>query len=439
MGGVRQNAQRRARKRGEAFWTHEERPKIKTKMKIINFKFIGAILLIVGTSIGGGILALPVAAASGGFFSATLFLLLCWLLMTIGAFYVLEVTLCLPDGNNLITMTKRTLGRRWASVAWVSYLLLLYSLISAYLSASSDVIGALVNLIHHGLSHHYYVVATTLLIAVIVYCGIHSVDRVNRLIMFLKLLAFFTLVVLLMAHVDGSQLWQGAPLTLFPVITVMITSFGYAIIVPSLRTYFHNDVAILRKVVIVGSFIPLICYILWMLAVFGIVPAEGKHGLIAMAHSSHSTSELMQAISMRQLASLVSPAIKLFTSLSVFTSFLGVSLCLYDFFADGLGLKPSGQSAFLLLTVTFFPPLLIVLFFPGIFIYGLSFAGITCAVLLMLLPAMMVWSARFGCKALQPRYQFMGGKPLIIFEIVAAVVIMAIGIWFDVIKHCLPA
>ena len=41
-------------------------------------KFIGGLLLIVGTSIGGGMLALPVSTAEAGFFNS-IFLLTCFI------------------------------------------------------------------------------------------------------------------------------------------------------------------------------------------------------------------------------------------------------------------------------------------------------------------------------------------------------------------------
>ena len=52
-------------------------------------RFIGGILLIVGTSIGGGMLALPVANAAVGFWQSSAFLFICWALMTAGALYIL--------------------------------------------------------------------------------------------------------------------------------------------------------------------------------------------------------------------------------------------------------------------------------------------------------------------------------------------------------------
>ena len=45
-------------------------------------------------------------------------------------------------------------------------------------------------------------------------------------------------------------------------IMVIINSFGYAIILPSLRSYFKSDVRMLRRAILIGSAIP--HYILWI-------------------------------------------------------------------------------------------------------------------------------------------------------------------------------
>src|SRR5258708_2432147 len=94
-------------------------------------KMIGGILLIVGTTIGGGMLALPIVMAQGGFWGAALLLFASWLVMTFSAFLILEVNLWMPMNSNIILMAKRTLGR-WAEViAWICYLLLFYCLLAA--------------------------------------------------------------------------------------------------------------------------------------------------------------------------------------------------------------------------------------------------------------------------------------------------------------------
>ncbi|ASQ45023.1 Tyrosine-specific transport protein [Legionella clemsonensis] len=97
-------------------------------------RFIGGILLIVGTSIGGGMLALPVANAATGFWQSSFFLLICWGAMTLGALFILEANLYLPPGKHMVSMAASTLGKPGLLIAWLSYLFLLYTLLSAYIS-----------------------------------------------------------------------------------------------------------------------------------------------------------------------------------------------------------------------------------------------------------------------------------------------------------------
>src|SRR3989338_2511861 len=99
------------------------------RVKIMLSKLIGGIFLIIGTCIGAGMLALPTATAAGGFFHTLFFMLGAWFLMTVGALYILEVNLRLPEHTNFISMARVTLGRGGAVVTWIFYLLLLYSLL----------------------------------------------------------------------------------------------------------------------------------------------------------------------------------------------------------------------------------------------------------------------------------------------------------------------
>src|SRR3990167_3886173 len=97
-------------------------------------KILGSILLMVGTAIGAGMLAVPIATAELGFAGSLILLFICWFVMTSGAFLLLEVNLWMQPNSNLVTMARKTLGPFGQALAWLTFLLLLYSLISAYIS-----------------------------------------------------------------------------------------------------------------------------------------------------------------------------------------------------------------------------------------------------------------------------------------------------------------
>ncbi|WP_010597824.1 aromatic amino acid transport family protein [Rickettsiella massiliensis] len=63
--------------------------------------------------------------------------------MTVCAFLVLEVNLRLPANTNLISMATLFLGRWGTIIAWVSYLLLFYSVLAAYMAGGGDFLSGL--------------------------------------------------------------------------------------------------------------------------------------------------------------------------------------------------------------------------------------------------------------------------------------------------------
>lgn len=78
---------------------------------------------------------------------------------------------------------------------------------------------------------------------------------------------------------------------------------------------------------------------------------------------------------------------KLFSFFAVVTSFLGVGLSLFHFFADGLKIEQTNKGKFLTASLTFIVPILFVLFYPRGFIMALEYAGIFVALLLGIFPS----------------------------------------------------
>lgn len=386
-------------------------------------KIIGGVLLIVGTSIGGGMLALPMAAASGGYIHSLLLFLGAWLVTVLAAFYILEVNLWLPAGTNLVSMAKATLGKYGQLITWISYLLLLYSLLSAYIAGGADLLHNVISLAHINSSHWLSASLFVVILGAVLYCGVHAVDWANRGFMSIKLIAYVLLIVLVSPHIKAINLHSGHILLLSGAVMVIITSFGYATIIPTLRGYFKSNLKALRLTIAIGSLVPLICYLLWDLVVQGSIVSNGSHGLVQMASSPHSVSDLTTALSKDLGASTISGVTYLFTSICITTSFLGVSLCLSDFLADGLKVGKKAGARLLIIALTLLPPLAIILFYPGLFVMSLSYAGIFCALLLMLLPALMVWSGRY-VKNISTGYSVIGGRTFIVLEIIIAVALL---------------
>lgn len=390
----------------------------------------GAILLIAGTSIGAGMLALPVTTAAYGFIPTLILFVLSWLSMTIAAFFMLEANLWFQKDANLISMAKETLGKAGEIIAWIAYLLLLYSLMSAYLSGMN---ALLVNAIHSTLHFSLTPLASSILLimgfGVIIYLGATTIDYLNRILMMGLVISYLILVFLIGPHVNVSNLTPKQFHHSWLALPIIITSFGFQIIIPSLRTYLNTDVKKIRLAILVGSIIPLVVYLIWEILILGTLPYQGPHGLLAILKSGQPATGLTVALENILHSSYIGRIASLFAFFAIATSFVGVSFSLFDFLADGLRIKKTKLGRIVVASITFLPPLVFVFTYPQGFILALGFAGIFVALLLMILPALIVLSGRY-LKRIDLPYKAKGGIISLVSIIIFSLLIIIIELFF---------
>lgn len=396
----------------------------------MNTKLFGGILLVVGCTIGAGILALPVATAEVGFFGSLVLFIGAWLIMTICAFLVLEVNLWLPPGTNLISMAGATLGKTGQVITWVTYLVLLYSFIAAYIAGGGDLVHFLLGTVGIQLSLGASSVLFTVVFGTIVYLGIRAVDYVNRGLMSGKMGAFILLVLLMIPFISMENLGGGefSRITQPSGMLIVAAAFGSLMIIPSLRTYFGEDIKSLRKAIFIGLLIPLLCYVAWDLVILGIVPLTGSSGLRQMFHSSSTNSDLITAVHTLLQKDAVTMLAKFFMSICMTTSFLSISLCLTDFLSDGLKMSKRGWNNIVIFGATFVPPVVVVLYYPEGFLRALEYAGICSIILMVLMPPLMVWRGRYHQAMAGVGHALVGGKFLLVVLMVFATLMIGCGL-----------
>lgn len=369
----------------------------------------GGTLIIAGTCIGAGMLALPVAMASGGFIGSCGALILFWLAMALTGLYVLEVNLYLPEESNFVSMAKHTLGHPGQIVAWFTYLLLLYSLMAAYLSAGGDLVESAAAAISHVDLQRWLKPLPWMVVAgIAIYLGPRTVDRLNR-ILFLGLVGtYFLMVFFTLPHLRIDYLLPGKPLSLLAAFPILSTSFGYHVVIPSMRLYLSGAVNNLVRIILLGSFITLVVYLFWDLVIFGTIPVSGPLSLEAIQHSGQPATKIASTLAALSHNMSLVMIIEFFIFFAISTSFIGISLALFDFLADGLKIPRTPLGKLMVTVFTFIPPLTYALFYPKGFILALSYAGVFVAILHGILPAAMAWAGRN--RGLPTQYRAPGGK-----------------------------
>lgn len=360
-------------------------------------KTVGAILLIAGCCVGAGMLGIPVVTGPAGFIPSLVFFVVAWLYMLATGllFAKLALSFDLPE-INLLSMTKATLGTSGKIIAWVLFAFLFYAIMTAYVIASSllvtEVTGAKFWLSSIALVAGMYGVIAR---------GAKLVDVLNRYLM-AGMIGFYILLIFSgfpsielerLERADFSLAWVSLP--------ILVISFGYHNLIGSLVGYLKHDAKALYKSIIIGSFIPLLIYIVWEFVIMGIVPIQD----IAKWVSAEKKGELVTQV----LANTVGSNQVLYFSqgfafFAIATSFLPVAFSFVDFLKDGFRTIGKTLSVKLVALLVLLPPLFLSLSDPTLFLDALDFAGGFCAVTLFgILPVIMAAKKRLvGYRYLAP-------------------------------------
>jgi len=391
-----------------------------------DMKVSGGILLVSGTTIGAAMLALPIVTGFAGFFPSVILFIFLWAYMTFTAFLILEVNLWMGEHTNLITMAKKTLGTTGQVVSWIIYLFLLYTLTTAYMAGSGPIfIDLIKNIFNFEIPIWFGPIPLLLVFGYFVYQGAHFVDYANRFLMVGLALTFVALIVLITPHIHPVFLERSSWPSLITAVSIVSTSFGFHIIIPTLTDYLNRDIAKVRQAILIGSIIPLVVYIIWEGMTLGAISLEGDHGLAEGYGKGLDGASLMSLYLKKTTISQIAAFFSLF---AIVTSFLGVSLSLRDFLADGLKIRKDTQGRLTLYLLTFAPPLLLTLTDPRAFLNALEYAGAFGVVTLLgILPVLMVWKGRYQ-QHRPSEFTVPGGKTALIAAFIISVFIIGLGL-----------
>ena len=365
-------------------------------------KFIGSTMILTGSIIGAGMLGQPMVSAACGFTWASILMFVFWAIAAITGLIVIEVNLAFPiQSCSFSTMAEQTLGRFGKAVTWVSYLLVLYAITVAYIGGeTSGIVNAFGSAFPTQIPHWTISVLFTFVLGAAVFWSTKATDHFNRSLISVKGFLLIAALAFIMPHVDVSKLIASQNLSsqsifLWSAVPVFTNAFFYQFVIPSLRIYIGDEPRQLKWIVMTGTTTALIIYLLWLAATLGTIPFDGDNSFTSLARTpGSSVGEFTQLMIHLINNKWVTTSINGFANIAMTTSFLGVSLGLFDFLADGFKRPDTRfgrlQTAFL----TFTPPLTIALFFPNIFVAAMNYAAIPIAVLALIIPALMAYKLR---------------------------------------------
>ncbi|MFV9996761.1 MAG: tyrosine transporter TyrP [Arsenophonus endosymbiont of Dermacentor nuttalli] len=397
---------------------------------------LGSILIVAGTTIGAGMLAMPLAASGVGFPMMVLMLIGLWALMSYTALLLVEVYRYNPPHLGLGSIAKLYLGIPGKVITSLSMLLLMYALATAYIGGAGILIAnSLSSWLGINISIDSAIILFTIIGGTIVGIGTHSVDLINRILFIAKIVFLIIMLAVMMPHVENSNLTampveKGLVLSAIPVI---FTSFGFHGSIPSLVSYMDGNIEKLRKIFIIGSALPLFAYILWQIATLGAIPQNTFIGILA---NQSGLNGLLTTINNIVATSQVNIAVNLFMDLALATSFLGVTLGLFDYLADMFKRKNSAFGRLQSGLLTFLPPLICALFLSS-FVQALTYAAVALSILALILPALMVMRVRKLEAHKTHYYRVKGGTLALLIVLICgfAVILIQIAIVIGILPQ----
>lgn len=355
-------------------------------------KTLGSTLIVAGTTIGAGMLAMPLTSAEMGFTMTLILLIGLWLLLSYSALLFVELYQKAPAADSGIgTLAEQYFGVAGRVVATLSLVIFMYAILTVYSLGGGNLLAPFLEFAGEN-AEQMAITGFVVIFAATVILGTKTVDGLTRLLFIGKLVAF-ALVLFTMLPKATLENLGAMPLHHFLIISaspVFFTSFGFHVVIPSINKYLDGDVRRLRLSIIIGTAIPLVAYVLWQMATHGVF---SQVEFVEIIRKNPTLNGLVEATFQATGSSFISGAVRIFSALALITSFLGVALALLDCLDDLLKRINIQAGRLSLGLLTFVPVLLFALFYRD-FLSVLSYAGQMFTFYGLVLPVAMVWVAR---------------------------------------------
>ena len=355
---------------------------------------LGSALIICGSSIGGGMLALPSVSSSSGFFPSLVSNITCWLFTMLTGLFLMDV--CIWSKKNevhLSSIAENYLGKFGKYIVIFLFLFLYECLLVSYFSGGvpcfQNVISSVFSTQSMQIPETSTFIGLGAFIFVLVALGTAWIDRVNFLMMIGLVLCFLGFVGLGSKNVESELLYQSNWLYFATPVPIMIGAYGFHNVVPSLVHYLDKDRKKVKQAIVIGTLIPLVVYSIWQWLTLGSIPPN-----ILQSANESGGIPIIEALFQITHSPLLKSLAFSFTAFAIITSLVGVSFSMVDFLGDTSGLSPHGMNRVGLSLATILPPLAVAYYYPNLFVTVFGYAaGFGEALLNGLFPIITFWIA----------------------------------------------
>lgn len=328
-------------------------------------------LLLAGTTVGVGTLGLPVKTGMAGAGPALLAVFVLWAAMFATGWILVRTLLRFRDPDiDLSTVFQRELKGwgKWPTT--VGYFIIFYGVMVAYLLGGAKISAFLLGMQQH---ETLIMIVFFALMTGFTLFGSAMVVKGNAILMIILGGVFLVMISLVATDLKPGRLlysdWELLPGAL----PIIICALAFHIVLPSVCKNLEWDPSAVFKAFLIGTLIPLVLNIIWIVAVLGALPLQGDgQGNLLAAYQSGSPINIPLSIALK--SSSITTAVNFFSMLAILTSYIAVGVGLMSFIKDLLPPQLKGNRP-LLAGLTFLPPFLVALIWPELFLKALDVVG----------------------------------------------------------------
>jgi tyrosine-specific transport protein len=360
-------------------------------------KKLGATMLVAGTAIGSGMLALPITLAKLGLFQAVCLMIATSILTYYSALINLELHL---QSSSKKTLSLGKLAKYFSGIGAefigsASVKLLSFALMAVFIYAGSSVSGKLIkNVLGIDLGFEYIAFFYSFFAVVILSIPMRFTDYINR-ILFICLICVTGIIISgLSTMID----WNILPETTtsiniaswYSALPIVFTSFGFQASIPTIVDYCDRNEHVLKKVFFWGSILPVVVYLCWTITVLLVIYQNNPAFYVKMTLQNIEVSALIEQLSAAshwKSIKIISWWISFF---AILTSVIGVGIGLVSSLEQQLKHKFNAGTQIPYALLSVIPAYLIAVRVPNAFITILGFAGMLLSVIATLLPIFLL-------------------------------------------------
>ncbi|MEA1920374.1 MAG: aromatic amino acid transport family protein [Campylobacterota bacterium] len=351
------------------------------------FQMLMLALLVTGNMIGAGILGMPITTGIAGLWPSLLIMLLFSFGMLFSALVLAKETNSIQkESFNLPSLYEKYLGTggKWLGV--IANLIILYGIMIGYLAGGTKIIVTILDL--SGFYEPLILLALFLSFTALTLSGMSIIQKYNTVLMLSLWIAFFILVFMGASGVEIKRLhhvdWGYLPMA----VPLIVASLCFHNIIPTIcrESGWSQDI---WKPIALGLLIGIVMNVIWIVVGIGVVPEFGHISLNQALHSGIPVTIEMSQILKSDAFALVG---MVFAIIAITTSYVTSGIGLKDFSTDLFENSFGIHQQWLIMSVSFIPPLITAYFFADIFLEALNIAsGIGVVLLFGVLPSIIFY------------------------------------------------